>query len=489
MPSNLSKAATEISNLIGSQYVITDEEKRKYFSEDLSTETLETAAMVVQPGTADEVAGIVRIAVAHGIPIVPRGGGMSYTRGYMPAKPGSIIVDTRRLNRIVEINTEDMYVTVEAGCTWEQLNSELQPLGVRTPFWGTLSGYFSTIGGGLGQNSTFLGAARYGTMADSVLSVEVVLGTGQLIRTGSAGRRSGVPYFRYFGPDLTGLFIGDAGALGIKTKVTMQLMKAPTVLVAASYGFKTLEDMLKAQGEMAQLKVASETYSMDAYYHESFGKMGFTYLADHNWTLHFTVDEVDEQAAELALSRLKEVASRYGEELEEDILPLASRAVPFARLRSNEGRLTLPVHTLVPYSRALATVCATIEFFEKHAERLAAHGIRYSIRTSSGMQALLVEPAFYWRDQFSPLRLESLDPDEAETHEPGPSNLEARRVAIEVRDELRDLYMEMGGASMQLGKYYNWAGYLEEANVEVFKQLKAVFDPNGLLNPGALGFK
>jgi D-lactate dehydrogenase (cytochrome) len=97
-----------------------------------------------------------------GAAIVPRGGGMSYTDGYLPVRPLSVTFDLGHLNRIVHIAAEDMYVTVEAGCTWDALNNALAPLGLRTPYWGPVSGGRATVGGALSQNSVFWGAARRG---------------------------------------------------------------------------------------------------------------------------------------------------------------------------------------------------------------------------------------------------------------------------------------------------------------------------------------
>jgi FAD/FMN-containing dehydrogenase len=93
---------------------------------------------VVRPGSVADLQAVVRIAAAGGIALVPRGGGASYTDGYLPATPNSLLVDTSRMNRIVEINEQDMYVTVEPGVTWHDLWQALKAKGLRTSFWGLL---------------------------------------------------------------------------------------------------------------------------------------------------------------------------------------------------------------------------------------------------------------------------------------------------------------------------------------------------------------
>ena len=156
-----------------------------------------------------------RAAMSQGVAVVPRGGGMSYTKGYLPAKANSIVVDTRRMNAILELAPDDGYVTVEAGCTWAKLNEALEASGMRPGYWGPLSGVNATVGGALSQNSAFFGSALNGTVADSVLGVTVLLANGEIVTTGSEPARARSPS-PVGGPDLTGMFLGDNGAFGIK---------------------------------------------------------------------------------------------------------------------------------------------------------------------------------------------------------------------------------------------------------------------------------
>lgn len=131
------------------------------------------ALAVVRPGSINELAEAVRIAIAAGITIVPRGGGMSYADGHLLARPESMIVDLLRLDRIVEVNEEDLYVVVECGATWKQLHEALVPHALRTPYWSPLSGLRSTVGGALSHGSVFLGSGLYGPVLDSLIGLEV----------------------------------------------------------------------------------------------------------------------------------------------------------------------------------------------------------------------------------------------------------------------------------------------------------------------------
>ena len=177
--------------------LITDAAECAFYAQDVFTAGPAPLA-VFRPASIDELARGVGQATAAGITIIPRGGGMSYTSGYVAPEAGALIVDLGRMARILDINPTDMTVTVEAGCSWSALYEALKPMGLRTPAWGSLSGIKASIGGGMSQNGLFWGA-RHGTMAHSALSFDVVLADGSVMRTGSG-------FVRPYGPDLTGLF-------------------------------------------------------------------------------------------------------------------------------------------------------------------------------------------------------------------------------------------------------------------------------------------
>ncbi len=173
------------------------------------------------------------------------------------------MIDTSRMNRVLEINEQDMYVTVEPGITWAEMTEALSAKGLRTPFWGPFSGLKATVGGSTSQNSVSLGSGLYGISADSVLSFEVVLPGGKILRTGSNARANGGPFFRWYGPDLTGLFTGDAGVLGLKARITLRLIKKPTHRMSCSFGFDSFEAMAAGAAAAAREGVASDNFGLD----------------------------------------------------------------------------------------------------------------------------------------------------------------------------------------------------------------------------------
>lgn len=249
--------------IVGSAHVTDDADARALFSQDIWAPGAATAALIVAPGTLDEVAKVVAAAHAAGYAVAPRGAGMSYTAGYVPVAAETVLIDMARMDRIIAIRPDDMTVTVEAGCSWHALNEALKPHGLRTPFWGPMSGLVSTIGGGLSQLNAMLGAGHHGTSSESVVALTVVLGDGRVLRTGGADQPGLDPFYRHYGPDLVGLFCGDCGAMGIKVEITLRLMRLPAHEAYASFSFPTGADLIKAMAEMARAGIACEMCAFD----------------------------------------------------------------------------------------------------------------------------------------------------------------------------------------------------------------------------------
>ena len=265
-PAPTGTLTADLVTLLGDAAVETDLSTRTFFSTDMSRRG-PAAIAVVRPGDAAAVAAAVKLCTDRGIPVIPRGGGFSYTGGYVPTRPDSVIVDLRGLDRIVEINRDDMYVVVETGVTWHQLYEALKAEGLRTPYFGPMSGYKATIGGALSQGSFFLGSSQYGPVADSVLAVEVALADGTLLRTGSwGGATDASPFLRSYGPDLTGLFLSDTGAMGFKTKAVLKLIPFPAHQGFATFAFADEAAAIAAVSAIGRTGIAGECYCWDPYF-------------------------------------------------------------------------------------------------------------------------------------------------------------------------------------------------------------------------------
>ena len=191
-------ALANLRQVLGDEAVITAPAELAFYSQDVYRSG-QLPVAVIRPKSTEQLSAALRAIAPTGLPVVPRGGGMSYTDGYLPARANSIMVDLLAMNRVIAVDAEDCYVTVECGSTWKDLFDALEPQGVRTPFYGPLSGLRSSVGGALSQGSMFLGSGRYGPVAESVIGLDVVLVDGTVLKLGShAVFRPVVDKFRLF---------------------------------------------------------------------------------------------------------------------------------------------------------------------------------------------------------------------------------------------------------------------------------------------------
>ena len=187
---------------------------------------------VVFPESSDEVKEIVRICADHKVPIIPFGAGTSL-EGHLNAAEGGISIDTINMNRVLRVNPEDLDCVVEPGITREELNVYLRDTGL---FFPIDPGANASIGGMAATRASGTNAVRYGTMKDNVLSLTVVTADGEEITTGTRARKSSAGY------DLTRLFVGSEGTLGVITSITLRLFGIPQSITAGVCPFASVED-------------------------------------------------------------------------------------------------------------------------------------------------------------------------------------------------------------------------------------------------------
>lgn len=498
---------------------------REFYSSDVYSSGVDTA-LIVSPYTVESLSAAVAVSTAHGYAIIPRGGGLSYTGGYLPVQSRSVTVDMSRLTNIIEINVEDMYVTVETGCTWRALYDALKARGLRTPYFGPMSGYRSTIGGALSQGSVFLGSTAYGTSAESVLSLDVVMADGTLLATGSASSSSRpTPFFRTYGPDLTGLFLNDAGSLGIKARATLALIEFPAHTRCASYSYDSAADLLHGLAAISRSGLAAECFGTDPYvqsrriHEQNMGKdlaylkavatggtsllkgvgaaarmawKGRRALGGERFVLNVTLDAATETAADSEMAIVRGLAGEHGTEIEASV-PLAIRSLPFTYpndILGDRGERWVPTHALAPHSRALEVVQAIEELFAARENILRDHRIEWGyLAFAVSARATLIEPLLYWPDQRTAYHERMIEPKYLEKLPRHASDPQATAAVGLLRNELIDVFTRMGCAHLQIGKAYPFLASRQPAAAALLTGLKSVLDPRHLMNPGALGLE
>jgi FAD/FMN-containing dehydrogenase len=506
---------------IGAEHVLTDPAEREFHAMDVYN-FRELPIAVVRPGSVAELQAVVRIAAASGVALVPRGGGASYTDAYLPATSNSLLIDTARLNRIVEINEQDMYVTVEPGVTWHDMWQALKAKGLRTSFWGPFSGLKATVGGSTSQNSVSLGSGNFGISADAVLGFDVVLANGELLRTGAAAAANGVPFFRWYGPDLTGLFCGDAGALGIKARISLRLIREPPFYGAASFGFDRFENMAAGMIAAARENIAADSFGLDPKLQqgqlskadaknaigaamavartsrnplEATGRLirmalaGKRFLAAHNYSAHYTVEGVSAAEIKGKLAVLRRAMAPHGQEIANTV-PTVLRAMPFIPLYpilGPQGERWVPMHGIMPFSRVREFHGRITELYAGYAARMKAHKVdKGGMFTAINTHAFLYEPVFYWEDDRTLFHKRYLPAEYLKTLPEYPANPDGRALVREMRAEIRTLFASVGAIHMQVGKSYAYMEGRQAEAARAMRELKKLFDPQNLMNPGAL---
>jgi D-lactate dehydrogenase (cytochrome) len=508
---------------LGGEAVKDDLQTRAFMSQDIWAKG-ETAAFVATPGSIEQLQDVVRIAHARGISLNPRGGGMSYTRAYTPDRADVGILDMSRLNRIVALNAEDMYVTVEAGVTWAQLHEALKAKGLRTPFWGPLSGLTSTVGGGLSQNNAFFGAGKHGSTGDSVLSVAVVLADGTLVRTGTGGTLKGKPFWRHYGPDLTGLFVGDAGTLGYKAEITFRLIPLPKAEETASFEFSTLEACAQAQAQMMREDIACEIFGFDPNLTKvrmaraslladakaltnvirgqgsvlkgimqgaKVALAGRGFMDDADYSLHVIVEGRSRAGVKDDIAVLRKIALDLGGKEIENSIPTIIRANPFGPLNNilgPQGERWVPIHGIVPVSEGPATWAEIEAGFNGMRAELDAHDILTGyLITSLGTTGYLIEPVFIWPEEIYAIHEAAVEPDVARRMPRHPTNPAATAVVEKARRVVLDVFTRRGAAHFQIGRTYPYKEGRRPETWALLEAIKKVVDDKGVINPGALG--
>jgi FAD/FMN-containing dehydrogenase len=512
-----------LTQIVGADAISTDLSNRRLHSQDIWSESQETVDLVVRPAGLHDLVEVLAAAHAAGCAIAPRGGGMSYTSAYIPTRPHTISLDLSAMDKVLEIDADNMTVTVEAGCTWAALDAALSVLGLRTPFWGPMSGLTSTIGGGLSQLNAMFGAGHYGTSSESVVGLTIVLADGRILRTG-AGEQGHIPFYRHYGPDLTGLFCGDAGVFGVKAQITLRLMRRPEHEGYVSFAFASGAELLAAMSDMARAGLACEMCGFDpgltkvrmrraalasdlkvlgavVAKEKSLGKGllsaakiamgGRNFIEAEEYSVHVVCEGRSKTGVNEDIEAARAIAkARGGREIENTIAKVI-RANPFPPLNSMigpDGERWAPVHGVVSHSRAPELFARIEALFANMAAAFADHGVYCGyLFTSVSTNALIIEPVFYWPEVRQALIDGSVEPQHLAKLPKLPPNPQATALVAEARRQVIEICSELGCGHFQIGRAYPYRRSRDEASWTLIETLKAALDPRGALNPDGLG--
>jgi alkyldihydroxyacetonephosphate synthase len=237
---------SELEEVVGSAFISVDEADKLVYSTDWSWmpqmwldrgQPLPTPDFIVHPGTPEEISAVLQIANKYRIPVIPFGGGSGTQGGALPLF-GGIVLDTKRMNSILEIDEISLTVTAQAGIILSQLEWAVNEKGLMLPHYAASSNC-ATLGGALAPRGTGTISTKYGKAEDMLLSMQVVLPTGEIIRTPRVPQHAS-------GPDWSRLWLGAEGTFGIISEATMQLDYLPQVRLLRALLFESLDEALEA---------------------------------------------------------------------------------------------------------------------------------------------------------------------------------------------------------------------------------------------------
>jgi D-lactate dehydrogenase (cytochrome) len=457
-PSSAPAAAiADLQATLGAERVLLGADELARHGRDESFHPPHPPDAVVLPRSTEEVALVVRTCRAHGVPVIPFGAGTSL-EGHVAALRGGVSVDLTAMDAVLRVSTEDLDVTVQAGVTRRALDERLRPEGV---FFPVDPGADATIGGMIATAASGTTTVRYGAMRENVLSLVVVTGTGEVVRTRSRARKSAAGY------DLTRLFVGSEGTLGIVCEATLRIQATPEATSTAVCTFDTLDAAVDCVVDIGRAGIpVTRIELVDARAMEALRlRDGLEHPAAPTIFLEFTgsasgVAEQAEEAADVARGHGAIEVAWTTDEAERRRLWRARHGAYEASRALRPGSNGLLTDACVPVSRLAECIAATTDDIDR-----------------SGLIATIV--GHVGDGNFHVIVL--VDPEDLAEVE--------RAQAFHDRLAARAIGME-GTCTGEHGVGYGKARFLESelgpGAVAMMRAIKRALDPDDLMNPGKI---
>jgi D-lactate dehydrogenase (cytochrome) len=430
---------------------------REQHGHDESYHPSEPPDAVLFAGSTEDVVAAVEICGRFGMPMIPFGTGTSL-EGHIAARRGGLSIDLSRMNRVLRVSPEDLDCTVEAGVTRKQLNEYLRDTGL---FFPIDPGADASIGGMAATRASGTNAVRYGTMRENVLALTVVTADGKIVKTANRARKSSAGY------DLTRLFVGSEGTLGVITEVTLRLYGIPEAISAATCTFPTVSAAVDTVIQIIQSGIpVARIELLDEMTIEScnrYSKLDLTVAPTLFFEFHGTPASVREQA-ELAAGF---AAGEGGADFEWTESPEARARLWAARHNAFYAALAMR-----PGSKGWATdVCVPISHLAEAIDAVRADLVGASMPV--GLVGHVGDGNFHL--------CFVLD----------PNNPAEFAEATRINDRMVTRALAMGGTCTgEHGVGYGKMGYLEAEHgteaLDLMRRIKQALDPQGLMNPGKI---
>ncbi len=446
----------DLQAIVGPEHATTAEAHRAQHSRDQSSHPPHLPDAVVWPESTEQVSAILRYANERGIPVVGWGAGTSIEGNPIPVA-GGIVVDFRRMDRILAIHAEDFQVTVQPGVLYKDMNQVLARYGL---FFPPDPGANASIGGMIANNAAGIRTVKYGATRDNVLRLEVVLADGRVIRTGSRAVKQSAGY------DLTHLIVGSEGTLGLVTEATLKLAPLPEHFSAVTAAFPTLEAASQAVFEIIGSNLGPA--ALELLDGQSVAilnqEAGFDLAVAPNLFMEF--NGPSEAAVQEVLAMAQAICQELG------CMDYRSGLGREARNRLWRARHHL-FEALVRHYAGMSYLLTDVAVPIAHYPRLVAQAQELA-------QELGLEVSYIGHAGDGNLHTAVFFP---------PDDLETRRRVEQFDDRLVHFALALDGTCTgEHGVGMGKAQYLPleygPATVEVMRQIKRLLDPNGILNPG-----